>query len=62
MAFECENITGEMVEAQEFMALSQRFKVRSVPRTVVNDSKFIDGGLPEQSFLERVVELAQLND
>ncbi len=60
MAYERENITGEMVEAQEFMALSQRFKVRGVPRTVVNDSKFIDGGLPEQMFLERVVELVKL--
>ncbi len=62
MAYERDNINGDMVGAQEFMELAQKFEVRGVPRTVVNSSKFIDGGLPERQFLERVLELARSQD
>ena len=36
MALESPHITAEVIEAQEFPELSQRFKVRAVPTTVVS--------------------------
>lgn len=50
------NITADMIEAQEFPELSQRFSVRGVPRTVVNDNFNIDGGLPEDAFISQIIE------
>jgi len=50
-------ITGAVVDAQEFFALSERFQVSSVPKTVVNEGRveFV-GALPERQFLEQVLQ------
>jgi predicted DsbA family dithiol-disulfide isomerase len=53
---ESDFITADMVEATEFPHLVQRYGVRGVPRTVVNESVFIDGALPEEMYLTRVLE------
>lgn len=45
-----------MVEATEFPSLVRRYSVRGVPRTVVNERVFIDGALPEEEYLNRVLE------
>jgi predicted DsbA family dithiol-disulfide isomerase len=45
-----------MVEATEFPSLVRRYSVRGVPRTVVNERVFIDGALPEEEYLHRVLE------
>ncbi len=55
-ALESDFITADMVEATEFPHLVQRYGVRGVPRTVVNESVFIDGALPEEMYLSRVLE------
>jgi predicted DsbA family dithiol-disulfide isomerase len=55
-AVENDLVTADMVEASEFPHLAQRYEVRGVPRTVVNDTSFIDGGLPEAAFVEQVME------
>jgi hypothetical protein len=57
-ALESDLITADMVEATEFPHLAQRYQVRGVPRTVVNETGFIDGGLPEAAFVEQVLEAA----
>lgn len=50
-----DNITGEMVESQEFMELSQEYGVRSVPQINVNgDAAQFTGALPPEQFLEQV--------
>lgn len=49
-------ITGDMVEATEFPHLVQRYGVRGVPKTVVNETVFIEGAVPEEAFLARVSE------
>ena len=49
-------ITADMVEATEFPHLVQRYGVRGVPQTVVNENVFIEGALPEPLFLERVLQ------
>ncbi len=52
-----ESIIGEMVEAQEFPELSNKFHVMGVPRTVINDGKVqYEGALPENVFVEKLLE------
>jgi predicted DsbA family dithiol-disulfide isomerase len=55
-AVESDLIRADMVEATEFPSLVRRFSVRGVPRTVVNERVFIDGALPEEEYLHRVLE------
>ena len=57
-ALESDLIRADMVEATEFPHLVQRYGVRGVPRTVVNEAVFIDGALPEEAYLARVLEAA----
>jgi glutaredoxin-like protein len=51
-----EKIKGDMVEATEFPHLSQKYNVRGVPRTIINESTFIEGAAPEQMVLQKVKE------
>ena len=56
-AIENEHIESNMVEAQEFMELSQEYGVRGVPQINVNgtDGEFT-GALPPQQFVQQVKE------
>lgn len=45
-----------MVEAAEFPYLVQRYSIRGVPKTVVNETIFIEGALPESIYLDRVLQ------
>ena len=58
-ALESDCITGDAVEATEFPHLAQRYQVRAVPRTIVNETGTIEGALPEAQFLEAVLVAAQ---
>ncbi|RMD96207.1 MAG: glutaredoxin [Calditrichaeota bacterium] len=58
-AIENKNIRGDMVEATEFPMLSQRYEVMGVPRTVVNEKYYIDGGLPEDAFRSRLINILE---
>jgi len=40
-------ITADVIEANEFPALSQRFNVMGVPKTVVNGTQELIGAQPE---------------
>lgn len=51
-----EKIKGDMVEATEFPHLSNKYNVRGVPRTVINENTFIEGAAPEQMVLDKVKE------
>lgn len=51
-------MTSDTVEATEFPHLVQRYGVRAVPRTVVNETVSIEGALPEEAYLTRVLEAA----
>lgn len=55
-AFINSKIKGDMVEATEFPHLSQKYNVRGVPRTVINEDSFIEGAAPEQMVLDKVKE------
>jgi len=56
MAIENEHITADTVEATEFPELSQRFRVMSVPKIVVNEKIEFVGALPEERYLKEVLK------
>ncbi len=58
MAIASPLVDARFVEANEFPALSQRFGVQGVPRTVVNERGAFVGALPEAQFVESVLRLA----
>ncbi|MGD2135579.1 MAG: thioredoxin family protein [Gemmatimonadales bacterium] len=60
MAIECEHVTADVVEASEFPELVQRYGVRGVPKTVINDTVSVDGAVPEMMLLNKVMEAAAL--
>ena len=55
MAMENEFIKADMIEATEFPHLSMKYNVRGVPRTMVGEDIPIEGGLPENAFIQKVV-------
>jgi predicted DsbA family dithiol-disulfide isomerase len=59
LAVESDLITADLVEVTEFPHLAQRYAVRAVPRTVVNETASIEGALPESEFVRAVVAAAR---
>ena len=45
-------IVADVIEANEFCELSERYGVRSVPKTVINDRVEFVGSLPEEKVLD----------
>ena len=48
-------IRATVIEATEFPDLAQRYQVRGVPRTVINDAEAIEGAIPSAAFSDIVV-------
>jgi len=55
MAFESDKVTADMVEATEFPHLAMKYSVQGVPRTVINETRAVEGMMPEQAVLQEVV-------
>lgn len=47
-------VTADVIEANEFPEYSQRYNVRAVPKTVINDQVQFEGALPEDLVLEHI--------
>lgn len=58
MALASRHVSAVTIEANEFAELSRRYGVQGVPRTVVNRQGAFVGALPEQQFVQAVLELA----
>jgi Thioredoxin domain len=56
MALASPLITAVCVEANEFPQLSNQFRVRGVPHTVINRKASFVGALPEADFVMAVLE------
>jgi glutaredoxin-like protein len=56
LALESELIDAEMVEAQTFYELSDKFNVSSVPKVVINDQYEFVGNQPLEVFLEEIAK------
>lgn len=55
-ALESSFIKSEMVESTEFPHLAQKYNVFGVPKTIINETVFIEGAVPEDTFLEQVLK------
>jgi predicted DsbA family dithiol-disulfide isomerase len=56
LAIENEHITADVVEVSEFIDMAQRYQVRGVPKTVVNEHIEIMGAVPEPRFIQEVLK------
>lgn len=54
-----ENIKADMIEATEFPHLSNKYNVRGVPRTIINEEDFLEGAAPEQIVIEKIINNLQ---
>jgi predicted DsbA family dithiol-disulfide isomerase len=55
---ESSHVTADVIEVSEFPDVAQRYHVYGVPRTVLNEKTFIEGAMPEEQFVLKVVEAA----
>jgi predicted DsbA family dithiol-disulfide isomerase len=56
MALASPLIRAVSIEANEFPRLSNQFRVRGVPHTVINRRAAVVGALPEREFVAAVLE------
>ena len=56
MALESKHIRADMINAQEFPDFAQKYSVYAVPKIVINESNQFEGALPEDSFLNKIMD------
>jgi glutaredoxin-like protein len=56
LAYVSREVTGDMIEAIEFPHLAQKYRVAGVPRSVINEDTFIEGAVPENVFVQKVLD------
>ena len=56
MALENDNIRADMINAQEFPELAQRYNVFSVPKIVINETIQFEGAVDENAFLGKILQ------
>jgi glutaredoxin-like protein len=54
MAHYSPRVKADMIEATEFPQLAQKYDVYGVPRTVINETEFIEGAAPEKQLVEKI--------
>lgn len=54
-AMESEKVRADGIEATEFPELAERYSVFAVPRTIINGQAFVEGALPEEFFLDAIL-------
>jgi glutaredoxin-like protein len=59
MAMVTPHIKAEVIEANEFPELAQRYEVQAVPLMVIEDRVAIPGAVPEAALVEQVVKASQ---
>lgn len=55
MAVQNDSIRADMIEVTEFPQLAINYQVRGVPRTLINQTQFVDGMVPEQVMLQMLL-------
>jgi hypothetical protein len=54
MAIENPHVMADVIEVNEFPHLAQRYSIRGVPKTVINENVEFVGNVPESDFIEHV--------
>jgi len=60
LAFISDKINADVIDATEFIPLSQKYNVSGVPKVVINEKITFEGTLPEEAFLEEVMAADKL--
>lgn len=55
-AIESDLIRADMVEISEFTQLALKYNVYSVPKIIINEKIEIEGAVPEQIFIDKILE------
>jgi glutaredoxin-like protein len=61
MALVSDWVTADAVDATEFPELADRYRVRGVPRTIVNDTVHIEGAVPEAMLMAELIPILEQN-
>ena len=56
MAMENGHVKADVVEVQEFPQIAQKYRVMGVPKTVINETTQFIGAVPEETFIDKVLE------
>ena len=56
LAMANEHIRAEVVEVQEFPDVARHYQVRGVPKTVINDHTEFVGAVPDEMFVDAILE------
>jgi len=59
MAMASDWVTADAVDATEFPELAQRYQVAGVPRTVINETVYVEGAVPEAMLMAQLIPLLQ---
>lgn len=54
LAYYSPKVKGDMVEASEFPHLSIKYNVMGVPRTVINETEYLEGAAPEAMLIDKI--------
>ncbi len=56
-AMENDLIRSDGIEVSEFPDVAGKYQVYAVPKTIINEAASIEGGLPEEFFLDEVLKV-----
>jgi len=56
MALESDQIQADAIEAMEFPHLAIKYQVQGVPRTVINETHFVNGAVPEPMMAQEILK------
>lgn len=59
LAIHNEQVSAEIIEANEFPDLAQRYSVYGVPRTVINESVAVEGAVGESVLVQKILDATQ---
>ena len=60
IAMESEYVKADMIESTEFPHLAQKYEVMGVPKTVINETVTFEGAVPEEMFVQRVMDAVKM--
>ncbi len=59
LALQSAHVKTDVVEASEFPTLVQRYGIRAVPTTVIDDKVILPGAMDETALLESILRVAE---
>lgn len=54
MAYYSSKVKADMVEATEYPELAVKYNVMGVPRTVINETQYLEGSAPEKMLIDKI--------